>query len=418
MIGICQSGRSAGFVAGVLDFIDCQAQAIGAGGYQALGAPGSAFSIVIGSLLTIFVALFGYRMLFGHTPGLRDGVLSMVKIGIVLALAFSWGAYQTLIYDVALKGPAELAAAAGRPAGLPGSAGGMVGRLDHADRSFVALGLFGTGIGPTLPAAQAQPSPQPNPQANPQPQQQASSFDPIALGAARIVFLTGALGALAAMRLIAGLMLALGPFFIAFILFSGTRGLFEGWIRVLAGTALGTLAAMIVLGVELAFIEPWLGELLAARNAGYSIPGAPVELLVVSIMFALAILASVAASWRLTVGFGLPAAWRAAPAQLAEAISGRELQVRATTRAPGSAAAASDRSRATIVADAVAATQRREHAGGGNAVFQSSPSRRAEPHADRREERAAGARPPLGQAHRRRTRGRVSAGAGRRDKGA
>ena len=32
-------------------------------------------------------------------------------------------------------------------------------------------------------------------------------------------------------RLIAGLLLALGPFFVAFLLFDGTRGLFEGWVR-------------------------------------------------------------------------------------------------------------------------------------------------------------------------------------------
>src|SRR6185503_9979205 len=122
----------AGFVSGVLDYVDCQAQAIGAGGFQALAAPGSTLSLVLSGLLTLFVALFGYRMLLGDTPGLRDGVFSVVKIGIVLALAFSWPAYRTLIYDVALKGPAELAGEVGRPAGLPGSGGGLVARLDNA----------------------------------------------------------------------------------------------------------------------------------------------------------------------------------------------------------------------------------------------------------------------------------------------
>ena len=118
------------FLGGIIDYVDCQAQAIGSGGYQALAAPGSTLSLVLTGLLTLFVAFFGYRMLFGQTPGMRDGVLALVKIGIVMALALGWPAYRTLIYDVALRGPAELAGEIGRPSALPGAGGGMVARLD------------------------------------------------------------------------------------------------------------------------------------------------------------------------------------------------------------------------------------------------------------------------------------------------
>ncbi|MGC4441997.1 type IV secretion system protein, partial [Streptococcus suis] len=69
-------------------------------------------------------AFYGYRLLFGDTPNVREGVLALVKIGIVLALATSWGAYRTLAYDVTMHGPAELAASAGAPAGIPGATGG------------------------------------------------------------------------------------------------------------------------------------------------------------------------------------------------------------------------------------------------------------------------------------------------------
>ena len=403
--GICQARPDAGFVSGVLDYVDCQAQAIGAGGFQSLAAPGSPLSLVLSGLLTLFVALFGYRMLLGDTPGVRDGVLSVVKIGIVLALAFSWPAYRTLIYDVALKGPAELAAAVGRPAGLPGSGGGLVARLDNADNAFVTLGLLGTGAGPPMRTA----DPQAGASASPAP----STFDPLALGGARIVFLTGALGALAGMRLIAGLMLALGPFFIAFLLFDGTRGLFEGWIRVLAGSALGALGTSVVLGVELALIEPWLVELIASRNAGYSIPGAPVELLVVNLVFSLAILAVLIAAWRLTVGFGLPAAWRAAPARLIEAMRTQDQRLTSDMRREAASADA-DRSRAVVVANALAATQRREALIGGTGY--EAAARRAEPHGSDRTEVAGTPYSPLGQSSRRRSHGRISASAGRRDK--
>ena len=306
---------------------------------------------------------------------------------------------------MALKGPAELAAEVGRPAGLPGSSGGLVARLDNADNAFVALGRLGTGVGP--PATFADP--QAGTKTTPEP----SAFDPLALSGARIVFLTGALGALAGMRLIAGLMLALGPFFVAFLLFDGTRGLFEGWIRVLAGSALGALGTSVVLGVELALIEPWLIELIAWRNAGYSIPGAPVELLVVNLVFAFSTLAILIAAWRLTVGFGLPAAWRATPARLIEAMRAQDVRVSPDLRGTAATATA-DRSRAAAVSDAVAATQRREAMIVGTG-YETAP-RRAEPHGGDRAEAAGRLHSPLGQSSRRRSRGRISASAGRRDK--
>ena len=89
---------TAGFLEGLLSYVDCQAQSIGANGYEALAAPGSTLSLLITGFLTLFMAFMGYRMLFGQTPSLRDGVLAMVKIGIVLALATSWAAYRTLVY--------------------------------------------------------------------------------------------------------------------------------------------------------------------------------------------------------------------------------------------------------------------------------------------------------------------------------
>jgi type IV secretion system protein VirB6 len=400
-----------GFVSGVLDFVDCQAQAIGAGGYQALASPGSTLSLVLAGLLVLFVALFGYRMLLGHVPGVRDGVLALVKIGIVLALATGWTAYRTLFYDVMLKGPAELAAEISGPAALPGAGGGLVVRLDYADRALVTLAALDVGeetAGATTPAAEPGQPPLPTAAA-----QRARGFDTLALGGARILFLAGAIGALAAVRLVAGLLLALGPFFIAFLLFEGTRGLFEGWLRVLAGTALGALGTAVALGVELALIEPWLAELIARRTAGQPIAGAPVELFVVALVFALALLAMLIAAARVAYGFRLPPVWRDAPARAAAALRGGQVSVSRTVRDPGAAAA--DRSRAATVADAVAASQRREGASAAAPAGQAAGAvRPAARHALARD-LPPPAPVPLGQSFRRRTRGRFSATARRRD---
>lgn len=412
-----------GFVATVLNYADCQAQAIGGGGYQALATPGSTLSLVLTGLLTLFVALFGYRLLFGHTPGVRDGVMALVKIGIVLALATSWTAYRTLVYDLALRGPAELAGDIGRPAGLPGAGGGLTWRLDNMDRLILALTALGEGQ--SLPSA-TRPAPPPYLTPGPAtgvtaPTAPAGENAPIpgfaswSFGGARIFYLTGAAGALAALRMIAGVLLALGPFFFAFLLFDGTRGLFEGWLRVLAGTALGALGIAVALGVELAFLEPRLAYLISLRTAGYAVPGAAVELLVVTLIFALAMLAMLVAAARVAYGFRFPSAWRLAPA---ERVSGPRSEETRFAFSRELVPAGIDRSRASAVADAVAASQRRE--AGPVLAAAAAPGiggERSAPRPAAGRDEPAPPPLPLGQSVRR-TRNRASASAGRRDRGA
>jgi type IV secretion system protein VirB6 len=400
-----------GFVSGVLNFTDCQAQNIGSGGYQALASPGSTLSLVLTGLLTIFVALYGYRMLFGQTPAVRDGVMALAKIGIVLALATSWPAYRTLVYDVTFHGPAEIAGDVGAPAGLPGAQGGLVARLSGVDVGFIELNRLGTG---TLAEAQKTTETR---TVNGQTQQvitadhQPDTFEPSALGYARVMYLVTALGGFAAVRLVAGLLLALGPFFIAFLLFDGTRGLFEGWIRGLASAALGAVAITVILGVELALLEPWLTELLARRAVRLSIVGAPTELLVVTLAFALAVLAALATVTRLAMGFRMPQSWRATASNLVSNFTANQAAARpaaALQHVP-----AEQHSRAAAVAEAVAATQRREQAmavaGAAQAPRQSATglARDLPPPAPT----------PLGQSYTRRTRARSSGSAGRRDSG-
>jgi type IV secretion system protein VirB6 len=400
------------FVRPMLDFVDCQAQSLGSGAWQALAAPGSTLALVLTGFLTLFVALFGYRLLFGHAPSIRDGVLALVKVGIVLALATSWPAYRILIYDVALRGPAELAADIGAPTGLPGAGGGLVDRLDIVDKGLAALAVLGTGDPPPDPTGQQAPSltNQPPP---------FLGFNNFALGGARLLFLLGAIGALAAVRLTAGLMLALGPFFIAFLLFDNTRGLFEGWLRVLAGAALGALGTAVALGIELALLEPWLADALTRRAAGEYLPNMPAELLVIALIVAIALVAMIAAAGRAAYGFRLAPIWRSAASGATTLIRSGDTRIAAATVA-GGPAAAEGRSRAVSVADAVAASQRRETIqaalGAGSRSFAASDPRRAVSHAPMRDTGQVPAPIPLGRSFARRTTGRVSAVAGRRDR--
>lgn len=416
MNGCAPLAPGSGFIQSILAFLDCQAQILGARGWQALAAPGSTLSLVLLGFLTLFVALFGYRLLLGQGPDVRTGVVAFVKIGIVFALATSWGAYSTLVYDVVNRGPAQLAAEIGAPSRLPGTGGDLVGRLDGADRAFVALTVLGEGRPPVLEANQAAALADVPPQPYP-------GFNTYAIAASRMLFLIAAIAGLGAVRLTAGLLLAVGPFFIAFLLFENTRSLFEGWVRVLAGVALGALGISIALAVELALIEPWLTDLLARRTADEWLPGMPVELLVVTLAFALIVLAMLYGSAKIAFAFRLAPAWQAVTARAGRNPAREERGFAAAGAARGDAPPAEARSRAATVVDAVAATQRREGAhiavaatnrdSAGGVAAGAAPAAAAA--GGGRAPSASLASAPLGQSFRRRTRGRISASAGRRD---
>jgi type IV secretion system protein VirB6 len=403
-----------GFLRGTLDFVDCQAQNIGTQGYQALAAPGSAVSIGLTGLLTLFVALYGYRMLMGYTPSARDGVLALAKIGIVLALATSWPAYRALAYDVALHGPAQMARDIGNRAALPGTDGGLTGRLQGVDAGLLLLAELGVGNKPNGQTITREKV------VNGQRQLvtesatgPVDSFEPLALGYARITYLVATIAAMASVRLTAGLLLALGPFFIAFLLFEGTRGLFEGWVRGLAGAALGAVAVTILLGAQLALIEPWLMYLIAMRQANLSITGAPVELFAVMLVFGIALFAALYAAARVAMGFRMPPAWRAMPDRIADTLRGNQpAQPRMAlgqTHIP-----AEERSRAAAVVEAVSATQRRETLRAAAPAGAGAPTRGLGGQALQRDLPPAGP-VPIGQSYGRRARTRLSSSAGRRD---
>jgi type IV secretion system protein VirB6 len=410
------------FVSGVLGYVDCEAQALGLGGWQGMTGAGSANALILTGMLTIFIALIGYRMLLGETPTLRDGVVAIVKIGIVLALATSWGAFRTLVYDVAMHGPAELAAQVGGPSGLPGAGGGLIARLQNVDSELIELNTLGTGkpldadvvAGPTqtlTPLQQQQQLQQLNQRA------QRPKWDPAndakLLSQARTYYLTGVIAAFASVRIVTGLLLALGPLFVLFLLFDGTRGLFEGWVRGLVGAALGALSTAIVLGVELALLEPWLAVILAERRVDNPTPAVPVELLVVTLAFGLTLIATLAAAGWVARGFRMPAAWRVLPARIADVVTPQAARL-AAPATEQNVAGADQRSRAIAVSDAVAATQRRE--AGNPAASMAQTGRQVSVQALSRDVVAA-APTPLGQSYRRRTRGRISSGAARRDGG-
>lgn len=401
MMDVCSSvPPSAGFVSSVTGYIDCQAQILGSGAYQALALPGSTLSVVLTGFLTIFIAIIGYNLLLGQGPTVRSGTLAFVKIGAVLALATSWPAYRTLVYDLVVDGPAQLIGEIGTSTGVVGADGTLLQRLDLTDHGLAQLAILGPGSPPPGSEQVAPPAP-------------FGGFDAFALGGARIVYLLTAIAGLAAVRIIAGLALALGPFFIAFLLFDNTRSLFEGWVRVLAGAALATVGVSIALGLELALLEPWLSNVLTRRMSGEALPTVSVELLVLMSLFAIIVVVAVAASARLARAFRLAPVMRLLP-DLAER---HPMGTSNSTRAAGNVdVQLGERNRAAAVASLLAASSRRDYsrAAAEESVVSGS-SRTIGLNANRAEPGRTSV--PVGRTFTRRSSSRHSASATKRDAG-
>lgn len=397
MAGPCQAGNPGDHVASqLLGYLDCQAQAIGRLGYVGLTAPGASVSLLLGALLTIVIALFGYRMLLGETPTLRSGLPMFLKIAIVLAFATSWPAYRTVVYDVVLKGPASLVGDIGGPAGLPGAGAGLATRIDGVDQGFKALAIAGIGV----PANQNDIEP---------PLWVGS--DSFALGAARVVFLATALGGFALLRIAGGLLLALGPLFFLFLLFEGSRGLFIGWLRALFGIMLGSVATAVLLGIEIGLLEPWLSDLLAQRAGNFTIAGVPMPLLGVAMVFLVAMGGLLLLSGWIAGSLNWPVSGQGqAPHRDRSVQPDTPLEFMSFQPAPSVAGVG--RSRAVRVADAVDTQDRRMAA--RDPDFMGSSGQRLSPgHAiGKAEGERVEVRP---QAMQRRTQFRVSAGSRRRD---
>ncbi|HZZ34018.1 MAG TPA: type IV secretion system protein [Phenylobacterium sp.] len=256
MSGSCSSLVGDGVIRGVLGAVDCQTRAFAEAGYSSLTQATSGFQIALTALLTIYVALVGYRMMFAQGGAkLSDAPGIALSIGAILALVTSWSTFQTLVFDVASKAPGEIAAAVAAP--LQANSGslaadpvnGLQAAYDQLTRSAVA---FGATAGP-------------NPKAYSSPQASAAEALSAASGA---LFMTTA-GVIAAATLAIGVLTAVGPIFIAMFLIPATRGLFSGWVRALGAAALVLLLGWLGIVLLLSVLEPWLIALAREQQSGH-----------------------------------------------------------------------------------------------------------------------------------------------------
>ncbi|HWT31682.1 MAG TPA: type IV secretion system protein [Propylenella sp.] len=267
-----------GFLVTTLSHLDCQGQTLGSFGFQSLASPGSPAAAALTALLTLFIAVYGIRLLFGPVDEPRGLINAVLKIGIVLTIAISWPAWRTVAYDLVNYGPPQLAASI-MPATMPEARATLPQRLQQVDAGIAALTFAGTGrqVGEVINEGVASRF------------RSVALADETAFGWSRPMFLASVIGSLGLLRLTGGLLLAMAPLLAGLLLFDLSRGIFMGWLRGLIFVALGSLALTVVLSLQLAIMEPWLADALNRRNLGYATPTAPTELLSMVLAFTLAI---------------------------------------------------------------------------------------------------------------------------------
>ena len=348
MTGPCASpDAAAAVVPSLASYLECQAQALGHGGFAGVAGTGAPGELLI-ACLTLFVALIGLRLLAGEAYSLADATRAALRVGLVMVFTLSWPAYQTVFYDVAIQTPGHLANGLLAPLGV---------RSASVEDTANAFQKVYDALNQTM-ADRSVAAP---PQANPPAAGAAASSPPAANtqsaaglapakgltpdGKSGLILMVSSLGGLLAMRLATGLLLALGPIVIIFSLFDAMLGLFAGWVTALIGVTLAALFASVVAALELDFLQAVVVPRATTQASAFVDPG----LMVTSVIFTLVTLVGFWSAFTLARGFDLQRRVRA---------SGTRMEGWMTPRASrgvevGGARRPEPASRARLVVDAI-----------------------------------------------------------------
>lgn len=280
----CAAPASDRFAARLLADTDCQAFGLIERGYAALAAPGSSVSAALTGLLVIAVAFFGYRLLLGRTILLSDAISLTIKIGVVLLIATSWEAWQTLAYQGLARAPSQIASEMLVGIGAPPPLDSLERTLDsltqasvgYRSRAGIASPLVG---GPAAAAA--------------------------VLNISAILLTLSTVGVLIATRVVLAILLAIAPAMAGFLLFDSTRGMAQGWLATMVAAAIAPLFVLLVAAIEFALLAPMITRLLAEQAAGVFENTAVMPIGLVSLIFLLALGFAVRASSRIGEGIRL-----------------------------------------------------------------------------------------------------------------
>jgi len=237
---LCQDaldGVGAG-VAASLKAVDCAATATAQAAFGRLFGVDGALMPALTILLSMFIAFFGFMLITGRSRiGIATLTPRMATLGLVVTFATSWAAYQSVFWNLAGGAPDWIASVL---MGSDGSATDIFAQ--KIDVVFAAL------IQASGPEAMQQGA--------------ASTFSPPGLlWIGGTLLLLGTVGVLAVCKIALAVLLALGPIFVVLALFSGTRGLFVGWLKGVVMLAMTPLFAVLGGSLMLELSVPVIGAL-------------------------------------------------------------------------------------------------------------------------------------------------------------
>ena len=283
----------------MVNTVDCYMQSTVQTGYANLLGPGSVFGYALTVALTVYVAIVGYRLIFGRsTLSMGEMAPRMLLIGAVLALTSNWATYQMLVYDVLTDGPQEIVSAI-NPSSSQGSSVNQ--RVDMLSGRMVDLADAWTEFDaqPQNAAPDAAVMAEQKGEADILPPTVTGitaiiapkdSLGPNMLMLSALLLVLASAGVLVVAKIILGLLLLLGPVFAVLGLFAGTRGLTLGWARAAVLMALVPVMATITAAGSTAVIEPVLAEMYVSANQGiFSLRAALTILVIVLITVAVAV---------------------------------------------------------------------------------------------------------------------------------
>ena len=306
-------------IAASLQGVDCAASGMAGAAFNRLFGSEGSLVPALTVLLTLYVALFAFALITGRS---RVGVSSLtpriVTFGLVLTFATSWLAYQSLVWNLAVGAPDQLAALL---TGVDGSATQVF--ADKIDIVFAALVEASGSTEATENAATFSP--------------------PGLLWLGGTLLLLGTVGILATSKIALAILLGLGPVFVVMALFDSTRGLFAGWLKGVVLLALAPLFAVIGGSLMLDLSVPVL-RALTANPSGIDAKAAMAFFMIgaihVALMFmVLKVAGSMVSGWEV---FGLAhLQGRDGDRSMGASAAARQAPIAATTLAAPAQAAAS-----------------------------------------------------------------------------
>jgi type IV secretion system protein VirB6 len=355
MAALCPApGPTDPVVQGLLGVVDCNVQTLVQSGYETLFSEGGPLGGALNSVLVIYVAFVGYRLLLGRGRlDVSDTAIAALKLGVILALTTQWSLYETVVYKVLFEGPQELAAVILSTLRAKGSVlpGDVFQGLDRALQDLTAFSPAAPPGGPGALASPAAAALAPNGAGQISTLLSRSGFDALLLLGSALLLLLATLGVLLAAKIVLGLLLAAGPLFLACLLFDATRGLFVGWMRAAIAFAFAGFAVVVLLAVALTLLEPSLRQLEDMKVSSTYTPGVAFTVAALTAVTVLVAMGLTAAGAILSLGFRLP----------------ESLSAGARTSAPATAlggaagaSAAAPRERSDRTVDAVMAMRRRD----------------------------------------------------------